>query len=207
MNIEKVLLVLYGKVFALLGFPLMAWLWYQKYGTVFTILILGLPLLFGYVVSGIGTNVLKMWRFRDSWVIGDYYIHHGFIYSSGLSLGLYLGFVPNLAGGPGAILMNIVRTAAIIGFVGWWHDLMAIRQGILEVHNRSWRQGATPEVIAATYAPLCFSMVGAVYAGMATWGYEVLLHQGNVNALGWLLPVGLIFMALAAMTPLLSDKY
>lgn len=207
MNPEKVFLFLYGKVYPFIGFPLLALLWYQRYGVAFSVLVMGLPLLFGYLVPGIGTNVLKMWCFRDSWLIGNYYIHHGFIYASGLSLALYIGFVPIPEGGVWASLANIVRTAAIIGFLGWWHDLIAIRQGVLEVHNRPWRQGAAPEVIVTQYAPLCFALIGAIYAGMAVWGYQALVRQGNVNALWWLFPVGLVLMALATMSPLLTDPY
>jgi hypothetical protein len=207
MNLEKVFLFLYGKVYPFIGFPLMAWLWYQKYGVAFSALVMGLPLLFGYIVPGIGTNVLKMWRFRDSWVIGDYYIHHGFIYASGMSLALYICFFPNQDGSVWAVLGNLVRTAALIGFVGWWHDLIAIRQGVLEIHNRPWREGAAPEVIVTQYAPLCFSLIGTAYTGVAVWGYEALVRQGNMNALWWLIPVGLGLMALATLSPLLTDPY
>jgi hypothetical protein len=206
-NIEKVILILYGKVFALLGFPLMAWLWYQKGGFPFAVLIMGLPLIFGYVVPGIGTNILKRWGFRDSWVVGNYFIHHGFIYASGLSLGLYLGFVPSPPGDGWAIILNLFRTACIIGFMGWWHDLIAIRQGMMEVYNRAWKGGAAPEVIVTTYAPLCFSLFGAIYAAIATWGYDALVRQGNVAALWWLFPVGLTLMTLATAAPLLDKDY
>jgi len=207
MNLEKVLLILYGKVFALLGFPLMAWLWYQKGGAAFAVLVLGLPLIFGYSVPGIGTNLLKQWRFRGSWVVGNYFIHHGVLYASGLSLGLYLGFSPAPTGEVWAWIANLVRTACIIGFVGWWHDLIAIRQGQMEVYNRAWREGAAPEVIVTCYAPLCFSLFGAIYAAIATWGYEALVRQGNLNALWWLFPLGLILMALATAAPLLNKRY
>jgi len=207
MNIEKVVLFLYGKVFALLGFPLMAWLWYQKGGMTFAALIMGLPLVFGYVVPGIGTNILKQWRFRDSWVVGDYFIHHGFIYASGLSLGLYIGFVPNQPGNVWEIIANLLRTACVIGFVGWWHDLLAIRQGMMEVYNRAWKDGAAPEVIVTQYAPLCFFLFGAIYAGIAIWGYDALVCQGNVTALWWLFPAGLALMALATTAPLLNDRH
>lgn len=207
MNIEKTVLFLYGKIFALLGFPLMSWLWYQKYGAGFTILVMGLPLVFGYVVPGIGTNILKQWRFRGSWVVGNYYIHHGFIYASGLSLGLYIGFFPNPPGDVWASLANMVRVACIIGFVGWWHDLIAIRQGMMEVYNRAWRQGAAPEVIVTQYAPLCFSLFAAIYAGIAVWGYDILVRQGSLNALWWLFPLGLTLMALATAAPLLDKNY
>jgi len=207
MNFEKVLLFLYGKVFALLGFPMMAWLWYQKAGTAFAVLVLGLPLIYGYVVPGIGTNILKQWRFRDSWVVGDYYIHHGFIYASGLSLALYFGFVPGQTGDMWDIIANLVRMACIIGFAGWWHDLIAIRQGMMEVYNRAWKEGAAPEVIVTKYAPLCFSLFGAIYGGMAVWGYEALVRQGNVSALWWLFPLGLMLMTIATAAPLLDKRY
>ena len=207
MNPEKIFLLLYGKVFALLGFPLMAWLWYQRYGAAFAALVMGLPLLFGYIVPGIGTNVLKMWRFRGSWLVGNYYIYHGFIYASPMALALYLGFFPNQDGGVSATLGNIARTTAMVGLVGWWHDMLAVRQGMVEIYNRPWKQGAGPEAIVAHYAPICFSLIGASYTGMAIWGYDVLVRQGNVNGLWWLFPLGLALMTLFSAVPyLLIDR-
>ncbi len=207
MNPEKTFLFLYGKVYPFIGFPLMTWLWYRSSGAAFAGLVMGLPLLFGYIIPGIGTNILKKWRFRGSWVVGNYYIHHGFVYSSAMSLALYIGFVPDPAASVWAALANIIRTACIIGFVGWWHDLISIRQGAHEVYNSAWRQGAAPEVIVTQYAPLCFSLIGAAYGMIAGWGYNALVLQGNVNALWWLIPVGLVLMALATMSPLLTDPY
>jgi len=207
MNPEKIYLFLYTKVFALVGFPIMAWLWYQKYGAAFAALVMGLPLLFGYIAPGIGTNILKMWGFRDSWVVGKYFIHHGFIYASGFSLALYLGFIPTQKGSVWAIVANIACVTGIIGFAGWWHDLIAIRQGMMEVYNKAWKRGAEPEVIVTQYAPLCFALIGMVYTGMAFLGYETIVRQGNLNALWWLFPLGLALLTLVTAAPLLNKDY
>lgn len=166
--------------------------------------ILGLPFFFGYIAPGIGTNVLKMWRFRDTWTIGNYYIHHGFIYAATMGLVLYIAFIPPAQNDWLTLLGNMARCAGILGFVGWSHDMLAIRAGVMEVRNEPWKRGAPAEVIAAQYAPVCFSLLGACYAAAATLGYQTLVLSKNLNSLWWLFPFGLILMFAAISLPFLS---
>ncbi len=117
---------------------------------------------------------------------------------------LYLGFFPPAPGNEAwALIGNMARTAAIMVFIGWSHDLIAVREGVIEIYNASWKRGASPETIVSQSTPLCYALLGAAYGGMATWGYQILVQQGNINALWWLFPLSFAVMALAGSIPYL----
>lgn len=204
MSITKVYRLISNKIFPFVALPFLIPLWMQVGGKEFSILVLGLPFLFGYIAPGIGTNYLKMWRFRGSFVVGRYYIHHGFIYASMMGLALYIAFIPPAQGDWSTMFGNMARCAGLLGFVGWAHDTTAVREGEMEVYNKAWKLGAPPEVIVAQYAPLCFSLLGACYAGVVTLGYQTLVLEKAVNSLWWLFLLGLIVLCAAISLPFLS---
>ena len=70
-------------------FAWMAW----SHNRAFTWYVLLLPLVYGYVVPGIATNLLHKWRFKGAWVVGQYYAHHGFLYVANMSPLLLLTFL------------------------------------------------------------------------------------------------------------------
>lgn len=76
-----------------LPFPLTAlmfWLWWARTGSAaFAAYTTAAGLIFGYLVPGIGTNLLGLWKFSGPWKLGSYYLHHGFLYAPYLSLVLY----------------------------------------------------------------------------------------------------------------------
>jgi hypothetical protein len=200
----KIFLFLCNYVYPFIGFPALIWLWLRDSNLSFAVLVIGLPFVFGYLIPGIGTNYLKMWRFHGPWVVGNYFIHHGFIYSSTMGLGLYLAFFPLKNLEVWNILGNMARTACILGFVGWAHDLVAVREGMIEVFNGPWKRGASPETIVSHSIPLCYVSLGAAYCGIASLGYQVLVVQpGNSYQLLWLFPLGLTVMAIFTSMPYL----
>lgn len=201
MTPARAFLFIGNKIFPFAALPILTWLWLRAGGPAFAALVLGLPLLFGYIAPGIGTNLLKMWRFNDSWTVGNYFIHHGFIYAATLGLAIYVAFFPPAPNDWGTLIGNMARGAGILGFVGWTHDTIAIREGLMEVYNAAWKRGAAPEVIAAQYAPVCFSLLGACYAGTVTLGYQTLVLDQNVNSLWWLFPLGLTLMSASISLP------
>lgn len=204
MKSEKIFLLIGNKIFPFVALPILFFLWMHAGGIHFTLLVLGLPLLFGYIAPGIGTNVLKMWRFRDDWMIGNFFIHHGFIYAATFGSVMYFSFVPPASGDWLTVFLNVVRCAGILGFVGWTHDTIAIREGVMEVYNEAWKRGAPAEVIAAHYAPLAFALIGACYAGIITTGYQTIVLEKNPASLWWLLLLGLAVMTAAISLPFLS---
>ena len=203
MNLSKTFLFAGNKILPFVALPILVWFWMRVGGIAFTSLVLGLPFIFGYVAPGIGTNFLKMWRFRDSWTIGNYFIHHGFIYATTLGLVMCFAFFVPANNNWSTLLGNMLRGAGILGFVGWTHDLIAIRENLMEVYNEPWKRAAPPEVIVAQYAPLCFSLLGACYAGIVTFGYQVLVLDKNINGLWWLFPLGLTVMFASISLPFL----
>ena len=116
---------------------------------------------------------------------------------------MYIAFFPPANHDLLTFLGNMARCAGILGFVLWTHDLIAMREGMLEVYSEPWKRGATPEVVAAQYAPLCFSLLGASYAGIVSFGYQTLVLDKNINSLWWLFPLGLTVMSVAISLPFL----
>lgn len=201
MSPSKLFLFISVYIFPFLALPILIRLWSALGGEAFMLFVLGLPLLFGYLAPGIGTNVLKMWRFRGRWTAGNYFAHHGFIYAATMGLALFLTFTPPAQNDWLTLLLNMTRNAGLLGFIGWTHDLIAIRAGMMEVYNDEWKRGAPAEVVAAQYAPLCFSLLGAAYAGIVTLGYQTLAADQNPDALWRLLPLGLVLMSAAISLP------
>lgn len=205
MTPARAFLFAYNYVFPPVGFPLFCWLWYRAGGWPLAVLVMGLPLVFGYVLPGIGTNVMKKWRFRGRWLMGHYFAHHGFIYASTMGLALYVAAEPVEAAAWPALAVAL-RCAALVGFVGWWHDLIAVRAGMVEIYNPPWKRGAGPEAIVAHYAPICFSILGASYGIIGAAGRHFL--AADARHLWWLFPVGLVAMSAATCVPyLLLEKH
>lgn len=175
-------------VFPIAGFPLVAcgW-WLVSDGSWATVaLVMGVPLVFGYVVPGIGVNVMKRWRFTSGWRIGGYYAHHGFVYSSKMAFVLLLAVRdPRGLGGWGALAAVLVSAAAT-ALGGWWHDLHAVRAGKIELLVRD---GRSAESLVHAYAPATFLLLGAAYAGACVAAFPVLAR--DPAAIGWVFPAAL----------------
>ena len=123
-----------------------------------------LPVLWAYIVPGIGTNVLKVWEFDTRFRLGRFRPHHGFVFGSATSMLAWL-----VHSSPARDLWSIVRSAivlcALIGFVNIVYDIKALRAGILRVYNQPWADGRSEVDIAMDYAPWFFGGFGAVYGG------------------------------------------
>ncbi len=201
----RIFLFIYNYVYPPLGFPLMWWLWARREGHAMAALVLGVPLVYGYVIPGIGTNVLKKWRFKGHFLAGRFFLHHGFIYSSTMALALYVAMYP--AGKTVVDLVFVVlRCAACVGFVAWWHDTLAVRHGLVEVYNGPWLRGAAPETIVTHYAPLCFSLLGASYGLVGELGRR--WHATEAMLFYGLFPAGFLLLSAATVLPYLAtEKY
>ena len=197
----KMFIFIGNKILPFAALPILVWFWMGAGGLAFMLLVLGLPLIFGYIAPGIGTNYLKMWSFHDKWTIGNYFIHHGFIYASTFGCVLFFAFFRPMHHEWPVLVGNMARTAALLGFVGWVHDTVAIREGAMVVYNEAWKRDAGAEAIAAQYAPLCFSLLGAAYGCIVTLGYENLVLDHNSYSLWWLFPLGLLLMCAAITLP------
>ena len=200
----KIFLLVGNKIYPFVALPVLIWFWIRSGGLGFMCFVLGLPLLFGYIVPGIGTNVIKMWRFKDRWTVGNFFIHHGFIYAATMGSVMLIAFVPPASHDWWGWLANMARGAGLLGFTGWVHDLIGVREGMMEVYNEEWKRGEPAEVIVAQYAPLCFSLLGACYAGFISLGYQTVVLDQNPASLWWLFPLGLLSMSAVTTLPFLG---
>ena len=173
----------------------------------FALFVMLLPLFYGYVVPGIATNILHKWRFKGPWVVGHYYVHHGFLYVANMSPLLLLSFLgtsrETLSLETG--LRILLCTGALNGFVYWLHDILMVRHGLVEIYNRPAAEGRSPEEIVTHYAPFCFFLIGLTYAGAALLAFQFFVIQDKSDwvTIGW---VSLVGMALMVAVPSLAYR-
>jgi|EndMetStandDraft_9_1072997.scaffolds.fasta_scaffold03141_5 hypothetical protein len=171
----------------IVGFPLVTYAWWRTCDRQWplVVVIMGVPLVFGYLMPGIATHVLKRWRFTSGPRLGAYYVHHGFIYAAKLALMLLFVFrsFAAIASVFDHVAVILVAGAAS-AFGGWWHDVNAVRAGRIEVDGG-------PDALA-TFAPPSYFSMGATYAGVVLAARAVLVDAPG--SLAWVFPAALLAM-------------
>jgi len=184
-------------------------LWRRWSGdALFTAFVMWLPVVYGYVIPGIGTNLLHKWRFTGTWVVGRYYAHHGFLYAANMTPLLLIAFLgtPRAALSVGTVVRILLCTATLHGFVFWIHDLMLVRYGMVEINNRPAAEGRSPAEIVTHYAPLCFFCLGWAYAAGSVLAFKTFVvdRQTTWAAVAW---VWLAGIALTFVIPSLAYRW
>jgi len=127
-----------------------------------------IPVLWAYIVPGIGTNVLRVWELDTRFRLGRFRPHHGFVFGSATAMLARLVHTSR-AGDLWSIARSALVLCAVIGFVNVLYDVKALKSGILRVYNQPWADGRSETAIAMDYAPWFFGGFGAMYGGgMAT---------------------------------------
>lgn len=156
------------------------------------------PVLWAYVVPGIGTNVLKVWEFDSRLRLGRFRPHHGFVFGSATATLAWL-----VHAGPAQDLLAVVRNALVMSSVlGFWnllYDIKALQTGILRVYNQPWADGKPEAAVAMDYAPWFFGGFGAVY-GAGIGAMEWLAASGLLSGPAFALAFGLM-MGLSCVLP------
>jgi hypothetical protein len=179
---------------AVLG-PVSFLLWYDRYGGNLQLVsaVWLVPILWAYIVPGIGTNVLKVWEFNTSLRLGRFRPHHGFVFGSATAM------IAWLVHQPATSWLDVARCGLVLGSVlAFWnllYDVVALRAGILRVYNQPWADGKGDEAIAMDYAPWFFGGFGASYgSGVAT--LEMLYARGQLTPFVF----AMVFAAMLALT-------
>jgi hypothetical protein len=156
----------YQFVVPLVLFPSSYLLWLRRYDGDHALvwLALSLPVLFAYVIPGLGTNWLRLWEINTRFRIGRFRPHHGFVFGTATSL-FGLVCVPESAAGfdLGACLRAALLTGSVIGFWNWLYDIYAIKSGFIRINTRLAAEGQPAEVVATSHAPVYFGVFGACY--------------------------------------------
>jgi hypothetical protein len=173
-------------VFPAVAFPLVTYAWRSSGASwPFVVLVMGVPVLFGYLMPWVATSVVKRWRFTSGPRVGSYYVHHGFIYGSKLAFALLLvvrslGSVVTAFAAAAVVLVAGAATA----FGGCFHDMQAVRAGKIEVDgglDALWR-----------FAPPSYFTMGATYAAVALGAHRALAD--NPAAFAWAFPAAFLVL-------------
>ena len=141
---------------------------------------LSIPVVFAYVIPGLGTNWLHLWEINTSLRVGRFRPHHGFVFGTATGLLTLLCLSP--ARGPVGVF-DVLQAAFVVGgvlaFWNWLYDILAIRAGFITVYNRPYREGRGPEAIATDYAPVLFGTFGLCFGAAIRMNYHVLVTLGR----------------------------
>ncbi|HET9369799.1 MAG TPA: hypothetical protein VFO19_06110 [Vicinamibacterales bacterium] len=186
-GLREALLFFSTYLFPIVGFPLVSYAWWRTSGGSWplTIVVMGVPVIFGYLMPAVATHVVKRWRFTSGPRLGSYYVHHGFIYASKLAFVLLLVVrsLDEIASAFDAAAVVVIAGAAT-AFGGWFHDAQALRAGKIEMAGG----GET----LSTFAPQSYFAMGATYAGVTLAASRIL--SASPEAVAWVFPASLILM-------------
>jgi hypothetical protein len=147
-------------------FPASYLLWLRRYdgNHALVLLALSLPVVFAYVVPGLGTNWLGLWEINTRFRVGRFRPHHGFVFGTATSL-FGLVCVPEAAAGfsLGDCLRAALVTGSVIGFWNWLYDIYAIKSGFITIYTKVAAEGQPAEVVATSHAPVYFGVFGTCY--------------------------------------------
>ena len=175
-------------LFPLLGFPLVAYAWWRVgHSWPLVIVVMGVPVVFGYVMPWILTGVIKRWRFTSGPRLGPYYVHHGFVYGSKLALALLVVIrsFDTITSSVDVLAISLT-TGAATAFGGWWHDTQAVRAGKIAIDDGI--EGLS------TFAPPSYFTMGATYAAVSIAARRVLI--ADAGALWWVFPAALLALCI-----------
>ena len=182
---------------------LMFYLWYLRTKNLpFSLYVIVLPLLFGYIVPGIGTNILKLWAFKWKFMrVGNYFIHHGFMYAPYFALSLYLTFgdVKDLSFLQAATI--VISNSFLQCFLTTWHDYWGVKSGMIEIYSRPFSEGKSAAEIILDYGPIAYALFGGTYAVSCLVALNYLKNPLSFSFLTFFLLTvfGLIIMGLSGV--------
>lgn len=196
----------------ILPLPLTVVMWYAWYlrtqSIYFASYVMLLGICFGYIIPGIGTNVLHLWRFTGPFRIGNYFIHHGFMYAPYFALVLYVMFGEwHLLTAWQAVAI-IAGTGFVQSLLSSHHDLCGVKTGMIKINNRPARQGKSALEVICDWDPIGFLLFGASYAASCLYAYKLFVIDGKTNpgTLALLVASGVAFMGLTS-TPYLIREW
>lgn len=169
----KRMLSIYQYAAPLILAPLSFLLWKREYAGNLRLAMTAwlIPILWAYIVPGIGTNVLNVWEFDTRLRLGRFRPHHGFVFGSATAMIAWLVHRAP-AQDPWDIARESLVLCSVIGFWNILYEIKALQSGILRVYNQPWADGRDAAAVALDYAPWFFGGFGAIYGagiGVMEW--------------------------------------
>ncbi len=147
--------------------------------------VVAIPVLFGYIIPGIGTNLMGLWEFKAGLHFGRYTLLHGLMFGGASSFLAYTCSPIMSGSGFWYMLASAHVMAAVLGFWNWVFDGYAIRTGLAVIYNKPHFEGrSTPEIVG-DYAPVYFGVFGACFG----IGIHLLCNLDTDGSTGFIWPV------------------
>ncbi|MBN1760784.1 MAG: hypothetical protein JW863_20815 [Chitinispirillaceae bacterium] len=145
--------------------PISFMLWSAHFGgrRDLALVVVAIPVLFGYIIPGIGTNLLGLWEFKAGLHFGRYTLFHGLMFGGASSFLAYTCSPIMSGSGFRHMLASAHVMAAVIGFWNWVFDGYAIRTGLAVIYNKPHFEGRSAAEIVGDYAPVYFGAFGACF--------------------------------------------
>ncbi len=180
--------------------PLTLYLWWHTFDGAWLPLSVAwlLPIVFGYVVPGVGTNILGVWEIHTRFRVGRFRPHHGFIFGSASSLFAWILYTTPLTSFTDTLVYAFI-VASVSAFWNVLYDIAAVRNGFISVYNQPWADGKGPEAIVLDYAPAYFGMFGFMY-GMAI-GIGELLQIRGITETPWVVAFFVLATGITILVP------
>lgn len=183
--------------------PLSLDLWWQEYHSWPQVFVAWLiPVLWAYLVPGIGTNVCKVWEFDVKWKLGRFRPHHGFVFGSATAMIAWL-----IHDHPATSISDVARFALILcSVLGFWnllYEIQALKSGILKVYNQPWADGLGEAAVAVDYAPWFFGGFGAAY-GLSIATLEYIANRWGLPSLSVSICYWLASFSICVILPVVS---
>lgn len=178
----KVYLILADYVIPIPLTILMYFLWeWKTNSSTYSLFILTLGLVYGYVVPGFFSNIFRLWEFTWPLQYRNVFVHHGFIYTSYFALILYLVFPYNVDLSALNILRIVISNFALFATIVSHHEIMAIKGGMIVSHNSVASKGGSAVEAVAYFSFFSFGALGASYAYCSVYAYQKIVVNNLIS--------------------------
>jgi len=184
-------------------------LWRWRTGNaMFAAYVLALGVLFGYIFPGIGTNVLHLWKFHGPLRMGNYFLHHGFMYAPYLALVFYVAFAEGAPLTAGNSIRIVLSSAFVQCVLSCHHDWCGVSTGMIEIDSAAARAKRSPVEIVTDFGVVSFALLGASFSGSCLIAYRFIVMQGHRDpwSFALLTAMGLALMGVAALQYVIQDR-
>jgi hypothetical protein len=193
-----------------IALPVSYYCWWAAYGGdhATTLATLAVPIIYGYVIPGLGTNWLRLWEFNTRLRIGRFRPHHGFVFGSATSLIALLCMMPER--GPfewAGLLRSMFVVGTALAFWNWLYDVHALRAGFIVIRREPYQAHLSNEALAMEYAPVFFGSLGACYGAYLYVAQYLLWSEGRSDLYGWVLLAGVAAVLVVPVCAYVAASY
>lgn len=143
--------------------PLSYFLWSDLVNSDVAKMICLLPILWAYILPGIGTNYFKVWEFNLKGKIGNFKFQHGFVFGSATALLTAIIYHVVIKVMKLDDWIFIYLGSLIMTMINVYYDYIAVKKKIIFVYNKPWASNNGAWNITKDYAIHIFGVFFILY--------------------------------------------